>query len=600
MKKICLTLLAAGAVIACTREPAVLQPGLPEQTFTGTFIETRTVMEGNKVLWEDQDAISVYNGSESVPFRTTLDAPAASASFSGHLADADTYSAMYPADGLGTWSGAGDFTFTIPALQRAVAGTVDPAADFMAAVTTGEERSFTFSHLLGAVKFTVGTESPAITSITIKAGRNAAGGYRYTASSGVAAWYTAGIQAVTLLREDGGVLDPVDYYVALGAREYDNGLTYIFTDEEGATASVEKPGRSVVRPGVIYPVGTIRDLDFGDGVQLEPFTPKTYQKPAYGFFDTDADASAIVWDRMTHLVLCSATFNADGTVNYPFGGDTDRLRTLVNTAHSNGVAVLLQFAGDHDPVQGKHVWNSMKFYDAAVDAATNEALVSEMVSFTRINGLDGLNIFMDKATSSETGYPEAEKLAAFYGKLLAAKPSKTRTGQPFTMSLCTISEVNSALLPKGKLDDFVTLDGWDAIFTMVFGMETTQNTSLAPQDYVKSELNYWQGKGVPASKLVVTIPAIVGCFDGSALTWIPWYQIFTLVEDTVANITSKNNYTNVGDYQWIRYDGFPWIGTKAGYLQSPGAGAMALWKVDFDAAADDASMMNRIKTLLGN
>ena len=68
----------------------------------------------------------------------------------------------------------------------------------------------------------------------------------------------------------------------------------------------------------------------------------------------------------------------------------------------------------------------------------------------------------------------------------------------------------------------------------------------------------------------------------------------------MANITSTNNYPNVGDYQWIRYDGFPWIGTKAGYLQSPGAGAMALWKVDFDAAADDASMMNRIKTLLGN
>ena len=599
MKKIIIIVSAVLAMAACEKENAFKSLPDGRKVFRASTMQTKTVMDGYTVKWEDGDAISIYNGSTSEEFSTTLGAPAASADFIGDIEDAPTYSAMFPASGLTAWSGSGDFTFTIPGTQRAIAGSVDPAADFMVAETTDGEREFHFKHLLGMFKFTIDASSSRLISIKVTAGRNAAGGHSYSASTGKATWVSAGIKEITL-SNGGAVLTPGDYYIALAAREYDNGLTFTFTNEDGKTVDIVRAGSSTVKAGKVHPMGTIPELDFGDdGLALVSFTPKSYSKPVYGFYDATAGVSSVNWSRITHLIVCSATFNNDKTINYPLGGDTDEIRTLVNTAHTNGVAIILQYAGDHSAVQGKHVWGSMKFYNAAIDGATNAALITEMLTFARSNGFDGINIFMDKATSGASGYPEEAALTAFYTALHAAKPATSRTGGAFTMSICTINGASSSLMVNGKLDAFMTLPGWDALFTMVFGVEYTSNKSLAPSDVLEEELNYWLGKGVSASKLIVTISAIVGCYS-SGLTWIPWSGIFDLVGDPVYTITEKNNYTDVGGYDWIRYDGFPWIGTKYGYLTNPGAGGMALWKINFDAAEDNASMAYKIKTLCGN
>ncbi len=344
----------------------------------------------------------------------------------------------------------------------------------------------------------------------------------------------------------------------------------------------------------------------------DPFTPKAYNRKAIAFFDTAlGDTTKISWDWITHLVLTAATFQADGSIAYPYDGDTKALRNLVNTAHHHGVYVMLQYAGQHDPIQGKHVWNSMNFYNVAIDDEKGPALAEQMVEHAQENGLDGISISMDKAISSSVGYPEADKLVSFYEKLHGLRPESSKTGNGFFYSFCTIT---GALVTNHSLDPFATMEGWDWIYTMVFGVEMTFNTSLASQDVVKSDLQYWLNAGIAKEKLIVTIPAIVGCFDSSPLggaavtdsnvsqcfTWIPWYQIFTLVEDTAANITQKNNYTKIGNYQWIRYDGFPWINTKFGYLTTPGAGGMALWKLNFDSNTEEESMMYFIHGKLGN
>jgi len=600
MKKIIIIVSAILAMTACEKDNFVMVFSDGRKVFKASTVQTKTLMDGYVVKWENGDAISIYNGTSFEEFTTTLGAPATSADFVGNIDDAPTYSAMFPASGLTAWSGSGDFTFTIPGTQRAIAGSVDPAADFMVAETTDGEREFHFKHLLGMFKFTIDENSSKLISIKVTAGRNAAGGHSYSASTGKATWVSAGIKEITL-SNGGAVLTPGDYYIALAAREYDNGLTFTFTNENGKTVDIVRAGSSTVKAGRVHPMGTIPELDFGDdGVALVSFTPKSYNKPVYGFYDASAGVSSINWSRITHLIVCSATFNTDGSINYPLGGDIDEIRTLVNTAHTNGVAIILQYAGDHDAIQGKHAGGSLKFYNAAIAGGGNNELAESMVTFARVNGFDGINVFMDKTSTGVSAYPDADALESFYSKLHAAKPATSRTGVAFSLSLCTISQViHSTLLTNGGLDRYVALPGWDAIITMVFGYEVTSNTSHAPQDLLKSELERWNGLGVPSSKLIVTIPAVVLCYDGSR-TWLPWKDIFGLVNDTVANITNKNNYTDVGTYSWVRYDGFPWINTKFGYLTTPGAGGMALWKVNFDAADDDASMAYRIKTLCGN
>lgn len=600
MKKILIIVSAILAMVACEKENVVNNLPDGRKVFQASMIQTKTVMDGYVVKWENGDEISIYNGTSNASFSTTLGSPATTADFVGNIDDAAAYSAMFPASGLTAWSGAGDFTFTIPGSQRAIAGSVDPAADFMVAETTDGERNFQFKHLLGMFKFTIDANSSKLVSIKVTAGRNAAGGHQYSASTGKATWASAGIKEITI-SNGGAVLTPGDYYLALAAREYDNGLTFTFTNEDGKTVDIVRAGSTTVKAGKVHPMGTVPELDFGDdGLDLVSFTPKSYNKPVYGFYDASAGVSSINWSRITHLIVCSATFNTDKSINYPLGGDIDDIRTLVNTAHTNGVSIILQYAGDHNTIQGKHVGGSVKFYNAAIDGGGSADLATSMVTFARVNGFDGINIFMDKTSAGVSAYPDADALESFYTKLHAAKPATSRTGGAFTMSLCTISEViHATLLKNGGLDRFVALSGWDAIITMVFGYEVSSNTAHAPQDILKSELQRWLGLGVPASKLIVTIPAVLLCYDG-ARTWLPWKDIFDIVTDDVATITSKNNYTSVGGYSWIRYDGFPWIGTKHGYLTTPGAGGMALWKVNFDAAADEASMAYEIGNLCGN
>lgn len=600
MKKLIIIVSALLAMAACQKDNVIKNTQDDRKVFKASTIQTKTVMDGYAVKWESGDAISVYNGTSSEEFSTTLGSPSYSADFIGNIEDAPTYSAMFPAAGLTAWSGSGDFTFTIPGSQRAIAGSVDPAADFMVAETTDAEREFQFKHLLGMFKFTIDANSSRLISIKVTAGRNAAGGHSYSSSTGKATWASAGIKEITL-SNGGAVLTPGDYYIALAAREYDNGLTFTFTNEDGKTVDIVRAGSSTVKAGKVHPMGTIPELDFGDdGLDLVSFTPKSYNKPVYGFYDASAGVSSVNWSRITHLIVCSATFNNDGSINYPLGGNTDEIRTLVNTAHANGVAIILQYAGDHNTIQGKHVGGSVKFYNAAITGGGNADLAATMVTFARVNGFDGINIFMDKTSAGVSEYPDAASLESFYTKLHAAKPATSRTGGAFTMSLCTISQVvHSTLLTNGGLDQFVSLSGWDAIITMVFGYEVSSNTSHAPQDILKSELQRWLGLGIPASKLIVTIPAVLLCYDGNR-TWLPWKDIFDIVSDEIDTITGKNNYTGVGGYNWIRYDGFPWIGTKYGYLTSPGAGGMALWKVNFDAEADNASMAYKIKTLCEN
>lgn len=345
----------------------------------------------------------------------------------------------------------------------------------------------------------------------------------------------------------------------------------------------------------------------------EAFTPKSYVTKAIGFFDVEmGDPTTIAWDNITHLVLSSALVQADGTVQYPFGGAEKEVRDIVNRAHSNGVYVMLQVAGEHDPIQGKNVYNSFNFYNVAIDNTRNDRFIENLYAYVNKNGLDGINVFMDKAIQSSVGYPEADKLVAFYQKMAAAKPAQSLTGHEFYL---TMNLINGALTTRGCQDSFVGLDGWDWYYVMVFGIENKSVTSHAPQQQLKDELIYWiETKGHPKEKFVIVISAIAIVYDYSLVggkdkvtdsnvsqctDFIKYSELFTMFPELdVANLNNLDKYTM--QYDGIRYDGLPWVGTKIGYFNNPGAGGIALWKIDFDTQNPSTSMMHYIKTRLGN
>lgn len=340
-----------------------------------------------------------------------------------------------------------------------------------------------------------------------------------------------------------------------------------------------------------------------------PFTPKTGIHTVFGFFDADGDLSTIPWGSITHLIVTTSNVNANARVSYPLSDA--QVRELVNTAHANGVYVIMQFSGSHNNVTSVQKYACTDFYGPATNTALADKLSSRIMTYALRNGLDGVHIWMDKPTSSDDGYSDLTSLVGFYNSLGMKRPEKSLAGDKFTLS---IGIIPSQYQTKGCQDAIATLSCWDYVFSMVMCIEALSNTSHASQEIIKPELSYWQAKGVKKDKLIVTIPAVVWCVDASSVggisgltygnisscsTYKYFSDLATLTGDTAAVFTQKNNYTNVSGYNWIRYDGFPWVKTKLGYLTDPGAGGVALWKLNFDGHGADDSMLGFIKQTLG-
>lgn len=386
-------------------------------------------------------------------------------------------------------------------------------------------------------------------------------------------------------------------------------LNYIVTEEEGSYTlkfEVKRFKKSTFRKATLKVKATVTP---------EPpfipnaFTPKAFLTKAIGFYDINEDSnpSEIIWDNITHIVLTSAIVEEYGIVTYPCS--EKKMREIVNAAHDNGVYVMLQVAGLHENIQGKNKYGATTFRDLAGNGERNDAFIEELYNYADNNALDGINIYMDKATSSTEGYKDKAELVTFFQKLIAAKPTQSRTELEFylTMNLITYG----ALTSKGHLDDFVTIKGWDWFYTMDFGIiETINPNSHAPQVTLQDDLTYWQSKGINKEKLMITVSAIASLYDANSyetptinncISFIKYSELFSMFPGV--DIAQKNNLDTEAKalgYTGCRYDGLPWINTKIGYISKYGAGGVALWKMNFDTTNPETSMMSFIRKTLKN
>lgn len=91
MRKIIIIVSAVLAMVACEKDNAFKSLPDGKKVFRASTMQTKTVMDGYTVKWENGDAISIYNGLSSSEFSTTLGVPATSADFIVDIEDAPTY-----------------------------------------------------------------------------------------------------------------------------------------------------------------------------------------------------------------------------------------------------------------------------------------------------------------------------------------------------------------------------------------------------------------------------------------------------------------------------------------------------------------------------
>ena len=193
---------------------------LVPMTFTATQesnVGTRAELNNsNGVDWQTSDNISVFDGQDNREF--TLTGDATEGKFSGTASsEATSFTAVYPyTDGAQLESTGSVSGITLPAEQTATAGSFDPKAALMMAVSTAENKNqLDFKNVVSLVKVT--TEF-ACKKIVLSANENIAGTGKLTYNSGAPAInFTSNISQTVTLKpaSEDGVIAAGTYYIAI-------------------------------------------------------------------------------------------------------------------------------------------------------------------------------------------------------------------------------------------------------------------------------------------------------------------------------------------------------------------------------------------------
>lgn len=262
------------AFAACKKEEAPAggdEPAMVTASWTASFEDyqsaTKAALQDDlSVEWEDGDAISVFSNRTNYQI-TASSAEGATATFSGEVAQAETYLALYPYNSEASSSG-DNITAVLPETQTLVAGGADPAAMLAVARTQSSEMTFKNMVALVGIKCTGDVESLAITA----SGEDdrLAGRVRFNTGTGRA----TAISGSNRIDLDGNPEDGQTYYFAVIPGEV-TGLTVVAMNDEGKTAEI-----SVEEKAVTYESNTVTvyDIDFVNDADwiLRPPTGQSY------------------------------------------------------------------------------------------------------------------------------------------------------------------------------------------------------------------------------------------------------------------------------------------------------------------------------------
>ncbi len=239
MKKIYCIILAAAAMVACTEKLEnqidSKEGKVEHKVFVATNDITRTeLVAGNEIHWLSGDAISIFDGTtnEQVVAKEITNG-GVSATFEVDLENGSPWYALYPYDPNAVISAAGNITTTLPAIQRAKAGSF--ADELNISIAKTETSTLEFKNFPSYLKFRVPAAN--IKRVTIKGADNEpiAGKVQIKMST------TSGVpiiqevkspaKVVTLLPEPGKSVfeTETDYYIALFPGTLTNGFWLLFT-----------------------------------------------------------------------------------------------------------------------------------------------------------------------------------------------------------------------------------------------------------------------------------------------------------------------------------------------------------------------------------
>ena len=233
--------------------------------------DAKASIESNKLVFNPEDQITVWDGVDYNVFRTANGGE--TASFEGEAAaGAESYIIVSPASAGATVSG-NTVTYEIPEIQVATPGSVDPKALISVGRTTSLTEGVVLYNAAGYVKVTI-PEGMTVKELHLGGGKGATIGIcgKFTFNATTNTVRVANVAAmrtfITLVPQEGkSVIDPGTYYIAVRPKPaYDNGLVLAYVNENNQLCKWKTATSYHIERGHILPFPVL---------DASKFTPNT-------------------------------------------------------------------------------------------------------------------------------------------------------------------------------------------------------------------------------------------------------------------------------------------------------------------------------------
>lgn len=252
--------------------------------------------------------------------------------------------------------------------------------------------------------------------------------------------------------------------------------------------------------------------------------------------------NSIQYSKLTHInyafLLPTSTGGLQAIEN------PSKLQSLVTLAHNNGKKVLIAVGGWNNGDDGA-------FESLAGNTGWRNAFVNNLINFVNQYNLDGIDIDWE--------YPDNGTSANNYAALMQQLSTEMHNrGKLLTAAVVAING-SSILNSVFGYVDFLNLMAYDA-----------NNFDHSTYSYATQSINYWKGRGLPASKVVLGVP-----FYGR-----PSWESF-------AALVARGANPNADVFSGVGYNGITTIKSKTNLAFDQGNGIM-IWELSNDATGGNS------------
>ncbi|PMC38691.1 chitinase [Bacillus sp. UMB0899] len=309
-----------------------------------------------------------------------------------------------------------------------------------------------------------------------------------------------------------------------------------------------------------------------------PQYPEEKEKVLIGYVQDFRDPSTIDYTNLTHVIFSFAHPAKDGNVLMNGVPAKKNLKTMVKKAHEHNTKVLLAVGGWYH-IQGGE---SYDYFKAAISTNTSRSkLVNELISLTKAENLDGIDIDFEHPRSNE----DAENLNIFI-KMLDEKLSKL--DKELTIAVyskihsITGTEIQSVVFKPEmfKHVDYVNIMAYDGQWDGEYNA-----ANLSPYGFAEDIVDYWSNlfnkHYLPKEKLVLGVPFYAQPEDVS-INQMSYGAIVNENPENAKRDTVKLNGTT------YHYNGVQTMKKKTNLALDNGFGGIMIWELGHDAKGNNS------------